>query len=56
MAFMFETRFPQHLTRFAAHEAPLQDDYVDCWAGLEKKFDGTPEPSVLGVSPCQSFT
>jgi Homogentisate 1,2-dioxygenase len=42
MAFMFETRFPQHLTAFAAHEAPLQDDYVDCWAGLEKKFDGTP--------------
>ena len=42
MAFMFETRFPQHLTAFAAHEAPMQDDYVDCWAGLERKFDGTP--------------
>ena len=42
MAFMFETRFPQHLTHFAAHEAPLQDDYADCWDGLEKKFDGTP--------------
>ncbi|WP_118133554.1 homogentisate 1,2-dioxygenase [Oceanicella sp. SM1341] len=42
MSFMFETRFPQHLTRFAAHEAPMQDDYIDCWAGLEKKFDGTP--------------
>jgi homogentisate 1,2-dioxygenase len=42
MAFMFETRFPQHLTHFAANEAPLQDDYVDCWNGLEKKFDGTP--------------
>ena len=42
MSFMFETRFPQHLTPFAAREAPLQDDYVDCWAGLEKKFDGTP--------------
>jgi homogentisate 1,2-dioxygenase len=41
MAFMFETRFPQHLTPFAANEAPLQDDYVDCWDGLEKKFDGT---------------
>jgi homogentisate 1,2-dioxygenase len=41
MSFMFETRFPQHLTAFAAHEAPLQDDYVDCWQGLEKKFDGT---------------
>ncbi|MEM8754946.1 MAG: homogentisate 1,2-dioxygenase domain-containing protein, partial [Pseudomonadota bacterium] len=42
MSFMFETRFPQHLTEYAAKEAPLQDDYVDCWAGLEKKFDGTP--------------
>ena len=42
MSFMFETRFPQHLTAFAAKEAPLQDDYIDCWDGLEKKFDGTP--------------
>ncbi|WP_428927806.1 homogentisate 1,2-dioxygenase [Marinibacterium sp. SX1] len=42
MSFMFETRFPQHLTPFAATEAPLQDDYIDCWDSLEKKFDGTP--------------
>lgn len=42
MSFMFETRFPQHLTSYAAKEAPLQDDYIDCWASLEKKFDGTP--------------
>jgi len=42
MSFMFETRFPQHLTEFAAREAPLQDDYIDCWDSLEKKFDGTP--------------
>ncbi len=42
MSFMFETRFPQHLTRFAAKEAPLQDDYIDCWHDLEKKFDGRP--------------
>ncbi len=40
MSFMFETRFPQHLTAFAAHEAPLQDDYIDCWAGLDKRFPG----------------
>jgi len=40
MSFMFETRFPQHLTEFAAAEAPVQDDYIDCWADLEKKFDG----------------
>ncbi len=42
MSFMFETRFPQHLTRFAAQEAPLQDTYQDCWDDIEKKFDGTP--------------
>ncbi|MCB1448957.1 MAG: homogentisate 1,2-dioxygenase, partial [Nitratireductor sp.] len=42
MSFMFETRFPQHLTSFAANEAPLQDDYIDCWNDLDKKFDGTP--------------
>lgn len=42
MSFMFETRFPQHLTEFAAKEAPLQDDYIECWTDLEKHFDGTP--------------
>ena len=38
MSFMFETRFPQHLTKFAALEAPLQTDYIDCWSSLEKYF------------------
>lgn len=42
MSFMFETRFPQHLTEFAANEAPLQDNYVDCWKTLGKKFNGEP--------------
>jgi len=42
MSFMFETRFPQHLTAYAATEMPLQDDYIDCWSDIEKKFDGTP--------------
>jgi len=41
MSFMFETRFPQHLTNFAANEAPLQQTYQDCWQGLDKHFDGT---------------
>jgi len=41
MSFMFETRFPQHLTQFAVTQAPLQDDYVECWSSLGKKFDGT---------------
>lgn len=42
MQFMFETRFPQHLTEWAARTMPLQEDYADCWASLEKKFDGKP--------------
>jgi homogentisate 1,2-dioxygenase len=40
LAFMFETRFPQHLTKFAAELATLQEDYADCWAPLEKNFTG----------------
>ena len=43
MAFMFETRFPQQLTQFAAGLPTLQGDYIDCWAGLKRRFDGTPE-------------
>lgn len=43
MSFMFETRFPQMLTEFAANEAPMQDDYVECWADLKKRFDGSVE-------------
>lgn len=42
MSFMFETRFPQHLTPFAAQAGHMQEDYIDCWGSLEKKFDGTP--------------
>jgi homogentisate 1,2-dioxygenase len=42
MAFMFETRFPQQLTQYAADLDTLQDNYLECWAGLERKFDGTP--------------
>lgn len=42
MSFMFETRFPQQLTPFAAQAGHLQEDYIDCWGSLEKKFDGTP--------------
>ena len=43
MAFMFETRFPQIVTRYAAETETLQDDYIDCWGGLKKRFNGTPE-------------
>ena len=39
LAFMFETRFPQQVTRFAAGLPTRQDDYADCWSGLERRFD-----------------
>ncbi len=42
LAFMFETRFPQHLTRYAAELETLQEDYPECWTGLRKRFDGRP--------------
>ena len=42
MAFMFETRYPQQLTEFAGTLPTLQGNYVDCWEGLDRKFDGTP--------------
>jgi homogentisate 1,2-dioxygenase len=42
LAFMFETRYPQHLTSYAASVETLQTDYVDCWSGLDKKFTGKP--------------
>ena len=43
MAFMFETRFAQQLTEYAAGTGALQEDYIDCWQGLQRRFDGTPE-------------
>jgi homogentisate 1,2-dioxygenase len=38
MAFMFETRYAQQLTHYAAGLPALQDDYAACWQGLEKRF------------------
>jgi homogentisate 1,2-dioxygenase len=42
MAFMFETRFAQRVSRYASEVPQLQDNYVDCWLGLEKRFTGKP--------------
>ena len=42
MAFMFETHFQQHMTEFAWDTGIMDDDYKECWAPLERKFDGTP--------------
>ncbi len=39
LAFMFETRFRQRVTKYAAALDSLQDNYIDCWAGLKKHFD-----------------
>jgi homogentisate 1,2-dioxygenase len=39
LAFMFETRFRQRVTKYAATLATRQDDYIDCWTGLKKHFD-----------------
>jgi homogentisate 1,2-dioxygenase len=41
MAFMFETRYQQHLTRYAAESSALQQNYAECWKGLERKFNGS---------------
>jgi homogentisate 1,2-dioxygenase len=41
MAFMFESRFAQHVTAWAAGSPQLQHDYADCWRGLPKRFDPT---------------
>jgi homogentisate 1,2-dioxygenase len=38
LAFMFETRFRQRVTRYAATLDTLQPDYADCWSGLKKHF------------------
>jgi homogentisate 1,2-dioxygenase len=39
LAFMFETRFPQRVTAYAANVVELQQDYMDCWKDLQKHFD-----------------
>jgi homogentisate 1,2-dioxygenase len=40
LAFMFETRYPQQLTEFAAKVPALHKDYhAATWAGLERHFD-----------------
>jgi homogentisate 1,2-dioxygenase len=39
LAFMFETRFRQRITKYAAELPTRQDDYIDCWKGLKKHFN-----------------
>jgi homogentisate 1,2-dioxygenase len=42
LAFMFETRLPQHLTHYAATLDTLQENYEDIWSSLPKLFNGRP--------------
>ncbi|MFO1258132.1 MAG: homogentisate 1,2-dioxygenase [Gammaproteobacteria bacterium] len=38
LAFMFESRYPWHPSRFALQGEILQKDYHDCWQGLKSHF------------------
>jgi homogentisate 1,2-dioxygenase len=44
LAFMFETRLPVQLTRFALESKILQHEYFECWQSLKKSFMGGPLP------------
>ncbi|MBY0612444.1 MAG: homogentisate 1,2-dioxygenase [Beijerinckiaceae bacterium] len=39
LAFMFETRFIQRVTKFASDLSTLDEKYIDCWDGLKRSFD-----------------
>ena len=39
MAFLFETRYPQQLTKYAAELPTLRVNYPDVWKGLRSHFD-----------------
>lgn len=41
LAFMFETSLPLTPTAFALQTPLRQDDYMDCWSGLQSHFDKT---------------
>jgi homogentisate 1,2-dioxygenase len=49
MAFIFETRFPQRVTRYAANLSELQEGYAGCWSGLKRMLTDAITPSVLGT-------
>lgn len=38
LAFMFESRFPQKLTRYASELSSRDDGYIDCWSDLKRRF------------------
>ena len=42
LAFMFESRYPIVPTTFALEAPQRQRDYLQCWSGFQRHFDGTP--------------
>ena len=42
LAFMFESRYVIHPTQFAMDTPLLQKNYLTCWHGLKKNFNGQP--------------
>ena len=40
LAFMFESRLPQKVTKFASECNELQSNYHYCWKDIQKRFDG----------------
>jgi homogentisate 1,2-dioxygenase len=39
LAFMFECRFRQQVTKYAYELPELQESYMDCWQDLKKHFN-----------------
>jgi homogentisate 1,2-dioxygenase len=46
LAFMFETRLPVQVTRFALEAKILQHEYFECWQSLKKNFSGARAPDA----------
>ena len=48
LAFMFETRLPQHPTSFAQETSLREETYDQCWRDLKRHFDGERTPKKKG--------
>ncbi len=44
LAFMLETRLPQHPTRFAQETSLREKSYDQCWRGLTRRYNGQLHP------------
>jgi len=43
LAFMWESRAPQHLSRYATEHPARHLNYSECWSALKKRFNGSKE-------------